>query len=302
MGIRQLPAFSLRGDPQLALVSLLSLALAWVFPPFGWVSGAFIALALLRRGGRAALRGLLLATVLFVAVLTLLGGQSLGASLALPLLYWLPPLLPAWVLRRYVDLSLALLSSALLWVLAMALLHVLSDPAALWRDFVDVQVAAAEDLNPGLEAVDLRALLHGYSDYITGGLASVFFLFSLVSLMLARAWQSQLFNPGGFRQEYLQLRFGRIAAAAAVLILVLSLAAPLWANMAILAVFLFAVQGVALFHALAASRGLGGGLILFVYALLLAAIFLPLILWGYALAGLVDNWFDFRNRFGRQAD
>ena len=303
MGIRQIPAFSLRGDPQLALVSLLTLALAWVFPPFGWVSGALIALALLRRGSWAAVKGMLLAAFLFAAVLTLFLGQNLGASLLLPLLYWLPPLLPAWVLRRSVNLSAALLSSALLWILVITLFHALSDPAALWRDLVDVQVAAAEELNPDLEAVDLRALLHSYSDYIAGGLASVFFLFSLVSLMLARAWQSKLFNPGGFRQEYLGLSFGRIPAAAAALVLALSLllAASLWGNIAFLVVFLFMVQGAAVFHALASARGLGNGMILFIYALLLAAIFLPLILWAYAIVGLADNVLNFRTRFGGQS-
>ena len=303
MGIPQLLAFSLRGTPQLALVSLLTLALAWVFPPFGWISGAFIALALLRRGSQAAVIGLLLATLLFVAVLALFWGQSLGASLVLPLFYWLPPLLPAWVLRRFVDLSLAVLSSALLWAVAIMLLHALSDPAALWRDLVDVQVTAAEELNPELGAVDLRTLLYSYSGYITGGLASVFFLFSLVSLMLARAWQSRLFNPGGFRQEYLRLSFGRIAAAAAALVSALSLlfSAPLWDNIAILAALLFTIQGVAVLHALVSDRGLGGGAILFIYALLLASIFMPLILGAYSILGLVDNWFGFRTRFAGQS-
>ena len=248
---------------------------------------------------------MLLAALFFFAVLTLLGGQSFGVSLVLLLLYWLPPLLPAWVLRRFVDLPLALLSSALLWVVAVALFHALSDPAAIWRDLVDAQVAAAGDLNPGLEAMDLqdlRALLHEYGDYISGALASVFFLFSLVSLMLARAWQSKLFNPGGFREEYLRLRFGRMAAAAAALALALGLAVPVGANIAILAVFLFSVQGVAVLHALASARGHGGGMILFIYALLSTSVVLPLILWGYALVGLVDNWLNFRTLFGRRPD
>ena len=302
MGIRRLPAIALRGDFQLAFVALLTLVPAWVFPPFGWISGAFVTLALLHRGGRAALRGMLLAALIFAGILVLLGGQSLGA-LALPLVYWLPPLLPAWVLRRFVNLPLALLSSALLCVVAIALFHLLSDPPALWRELVNVRLAAAEELNPGLEAVNLRALLHGLSDYITGGIASLFFLFSLVSLMLARAWQSQLFNPGGLSREYLELRFGRIAAAAAILILVLGLTEPLFfANVGILVVFLFAVQGAAALHALAGARGLGGGAIFIIYGLLLASILLPLILQFYALVGLFDNWVDFRTRFGRKPD
>ncbi|MGH8272269.1 MAG: DUF2232 domain-containing protein, partial [Gammaproteobacteria bacterium] len=106
--------------------------------------------------------------------------------------------------------------------------------------------------------------------------------------------QARLLRPGAFGDEFRRLSMGRIVTVVASLILVARLIHPglVLENLAIVMLAMFAVQGLAVMHALFRSYGWPRWVLVLVYVL----IFLfPLWLLGLVSgAGLVDNWFDFR--------
>src|SRR5690606_39352678 len=64
-----------------------------------------------------------------------------------------------------------------------------------------------------------------------GVLGATHMLMALISLMIGRYWQGGLYNPGGFRQEFHQLR---LPVMSSIGLLVLVVLAPQWASLAML--------------------------------------------------------------------
>ncbi|MGB0867879.1 MAG: hypothetical protein ACPGSC_15310, partial [Granulosicoccaceae bacterium] len=131
-----LSGFVVRGPGQAALVAAAALTLSVAFPPIVWLSNAAVALYLMRFGLRAA------APMLVISVL----GASLlfWAVFAHPLLgvisavvFWLPVMVAALVLRATVSLELATLSCVGVAVVLVLLTYlVLGDPAVYWQKFL----------------------------------------------------------------------------------------------------------------------------------------------------------------------
>jgi len=113
-------------------------------------------------------------------------------------------------------------------------------------------------------------------------------------LLLARWWQSLLYNPGGFKVEFQAFRLP--SALTVVLLLaaagLFALGVDYWFWALILALpFIFA--GFGLVHAIAAKRKLGNAWLGFFYFtwLLLDPVKVLLL-----LAVIVDSWYDLRAR------
>jgi len=124
----------------------------------------------------------------------------------------------------------------------------------------------------------------------------------LLSLLLARAWQAGLYNPGGFGVEFRAPRLGRrfavlsLATAATATVLSGSLG-QLMADALVILLVIYLLQGLALVHAVVHSRSAHRGWLIGLYAVLLMAALqvMPLL----ALLGWMDAWIDFRTRVGR---
>ena len=122
----------------------------------------------------------------------------------------------------------------------------------------------------------------------------------LLSLLLARAWQAGLYNPGGFGAEFRALRLGKRFALAALLIAALAAVPQIGAAAAVAADTLFTLllvyllQGLALAHALVRRLQAQRGWLIGLYVLLLVAA--PQVMPLLALLGWVDAWVDVRNR------
>ena len=117
----------------------------------------------------------------------------------------------------------------------------------------------------------------------------------LFGLTLARSWQAQLYNPGGFREEFHQVR---LPPATALLMLALAFGgaaiSPTLLMLAPVATLPLAVSGVALMHGLVGIRQLGRTWLIAFYMLLLVVTQLvyPVIIF----AACLDSLFDFRSR------
>ncbi len=305
--MKSLAAFVMRGRSAATLVAAVAAVLFWLFPPFLIVSGATVALVTLRRGAVEGVALMALAGLGAVA----LTGLALGApwpTLGVLLIHWLPLWLLALVLRATVSLSRAFQAAALLGLLGVTGFYLmLGDPAAWWSGVLDQWERTLASLAPlGQPAADrvvldqLLALLRKWAPYLPGQTIGAVLLFVLAGLLLGRWHQALLFNPGGFRSEFHELRLGAPLAAFTLGLFGAALLSgwlPL-GNAALALSLLYTVQGVALVHAVVFKRRLSTAWLLLFYLLLLV----PPLSQGVMALGVVDAWADFRNRVRPRSD
>ncbi len=295
--MKLLAAYVMRGRMQAVVVTAVTALLALILPPLSYVSGGAVALVTLRVGPRPGLVVIASATLAVAFLGTVVFGTAvMGGIYALAL--WLPLWLLGIRLRRTVDLARTLRLAAGFGVaLVLAVYATTTDPAGWWVDTLAEFIAES-----GIPPVE-REVLADLAGLMTGLTAMALTLGLVGSLLLGRWWQALLFNAGGFRSEFHALRLGRAAAyfAFALLIVASLPLATLQAialELAVVAVALFAVQGLAIAHGLVGATGASKGWLVAVYALLL--LMLPQTALTLAVAGLADNWFDFRGHFGRR--
>jgi hypothetical protein len=295
-----LASFVMRSRTQAAAIAALIGMLSLLIPPLGFVSMAVIALVTLRQGEREGLLTLLLASVacgLFGVLLI----DSLAPVVQLALASWLPVVLLGALLRITRSLSLTL-QVGLVFGLALIAAHYwqYQDPVAHWREHFQPFTQAL--VESGLiEGIDPAQLLDGMARWWTGLEASLLYLELVAALLLARWWQSLLYNPGGFRVEMLGLRMSRALGYVTLGLLVLYLALGVdWAlvrYLLLMMVAVYAVQGLAIAHAMVARTGVSAGWLVGVYVLLVIATLYAMV--ALAATGLADTWLNFRSGSGR---
>jgi hypothetical protein len=92
-----------------------------------------------------------------------------------------------------------------------------------------------------------------YHFVVTGLVALMYALGVLAGLFLGRWWQAILYNPGGFKKEYLTLRSQPKLAIATVIVIAASvlfsgLVAEICANIGIILFLLYAFLGTIILH------------------------------------------------------
>jgi hypothetical protein len=296
--MKLLASFVMRGRSQAVMLAAVLAMVALLVPPVSILSTAVVALVTLRKGPY---EGLLL--VFFAAVAcALLGLVAVGAVfqvVGFVLFLWLPAWLLSMVLRSSRSLALTLEVGLLLGLLIIAGQYFQSeDPVAAWREVLAPLVQSLEEaqvLEPGQQ----KALLEALAGWMPGVLAAGFFLQTMVALLLARWWQALLYNPGGFRAEFQQLRIHRPVAVVTLLVLILRLwsGGPGGNLVVYLSMLLMAgwfLQGMALTHGLVARARASIGWLVGVYLLLLFA--MPQAVLVLAVFGFADSWIDLRAR------
>jgi hypothetical protein len=288
--MRGLAAFILRGRPQAVLV----IVLAAVLPLLNLFSGAALALVTLRKGAQEGMLSLLIATCLTIILVAALFNSTLPA-VGLLGTFWLPLWLLSGVLRHTVSLAVTLQLALLLATLVLVGYAVVIGDVTGWGRALLAQLLepVLQPLQlPGPQQTAIEATLAPFilGLFIANGLLSV-----LLSLMLGRWWQALRFNPGGFGAEFRELRLGRYPALLAVLVFAGTLLWqwPLLVNLALLLLVIYALQGIALAHALVNRRRLAPGWLVGFYLLLLL---LPQSFFLVCLLGVIDAWVDFRIR------
>lgn len=273
----------------LAIVSL-------VMPPVSIVSSASVALVTLRRGVTEGL--IVLACSITVAAL--LGFFLLG-NYQFVLLYgvvlWVPVWLISFILREGRYLSLAVEIAVLLGVLGVVGFYLYdSDLASMWKAML-VQMVP-----PNAPVEDVQHTLDTLSHYMTGIVAAASVFGLLFALFLGRWWQALLYNPGGFRQEFLSLKtHPRLAVGSIVVVVIASLSSGVIAevswNVAILLFVLYIFTGTAVLHTVFASMKMGRFIVPMFYVTLFL---IPHAMLPVALVGLSDTWMNLRNKISNQ--
>jgi hypothetical protein len=117
------------------------------------------------------------------------------------------------------------------------------------------------------------------------------------SLMVARAAQARLYNPGGFRQEFHNLRMDPLVMAVVFgLVVAGALGVSPLAGMLSLLCVIPILAGLAVIHAVVAKLKLGG---IWLFITYLGLVLMPPII---VLLGFADSIFDFRSRVKNNSD
>lgn len=301
--MKALVTFILRGPSQAILVTVGMAVLAMMLPPLSVISGAVVALVTLRSGLRSGAI-VMLGSTAFVALLAFMSlGNALPGVVFLVVL-WLPLWLLAWLLRDSRSLALATAAAGMLGIVGViAVYAIVGDVSAWWQQVLMSMLEPA--IEAGGQMADramVETMLAELSKLMTGVAAAGMSLNALMSLYLARAWQAQLYNPGGFREEFHALRLGQGLALVSLVFIALSLlplgvVAHMAGEIVIVILSLYLLQGLALLHAIVAQRGLPVVWLAVVY--LVVVFIMPHLIVFIAVMGLLDTWADFRRRLAK---
>lgn len=296
--LRGIAQFSMQGRWQAAsVVALLTLA-AFILPPISYLASGVIVLTTLRMGPREGAIVMAASLVIFALLAALLLGKLWIAGLVLVAI-WLPVYLVALVQGYTRSLATAFMASAGLGLLLVLLQHLLlADTSSWWMQFLSplVETLSARP-NWQLTQQETVDLVNSMAKLMAGFAAAGFSLNSIIGLIIGRAWQSQLFNEGAAFTEFTKLRLGKKAALLTILLMVLAFS-PVQSSFSVLVdcfpvmVSLFAIQGLAVVHAIARERQKRKFWVVTTYILLV--LMLPQMLVILATLGVVEQWFNFR--------
>ena len=237
-------------------ISVLTVLSIFISPFSYFISGAPMGLAALRKGPVTALQvaaGCLLLTALPAMALNL----QPGIPIAFMATVWLPVILCAGLLRNTQSQGLMVLCAGTVGIFFTALIYVmLEDIQTWWHEWFELWKQYAES-EPARQQLEQAYQL--INPLLSAIFASGFVISLIITMLLARWWQSALFNPGGFRKEFYALRLPRILVFPTLAGLLTLLLIPGATSMAlrdtvILMLVLYLFQGISVIHGFLYTR------------------------------------------------
>lgn len=254
-----------------ALTSLLQLL------PFAFLmSGIIISLMTLRRGLQTGLQ-VLLASLVILQLFSVVAGLPTHFSLIYVAL-WLPAWIASGVLRLSQQQGLSLLVVALLAGLLIVLMYMLiGDVAAWWQQWLERLLQTIPPDQATLYKNNSKLIIDMLNALVVAGLM----LNIIITVFSARWWQSRLFNPGAFQQEFYALHLPPVVLLASVIMVILTfLIADPWQAMLrdilVAMMFMYLIQGLSAVHRNIHQLGLS--IIWLVLMYLLLVLWPPMIL------------------------
>jgi hypothetical protein len=280
--MRALAQFVMRGPLQASGVAALTTAIPLLF----WVGTAVVGLVILRLGIRQGLN------VGLWALLPALGwswfGQdptALAVLLEVMLMTALLRVTSSWDKALCGGTFLAIVTGLVLPQLYPGLIDILVQTGVQFYEQYNAEVA--QSLGNNLEPVIRQTM--------SASMAGTYLALAIGMTFLARGWQAALYNPGGLRTEFHELRlspvFAVVFAVTMVIGPVLGLNIVLLAWAAGTPLFL---AGLALVHGVVARKKLSRQwLVMFYVALVLLGPSLMILL---VVLAFVDSWLNIRGR------
>jgi hypothetical protein len=311
--MRTLASYILKGPTQAVLSAAVPAAVS-VSAPFLlkliliYFSGIAIALVSLRLGARKGL------TVLLAAALAaLLAGQlfSLSEQARLDLwnsvYLWASLWLAASVLQASRSLALALETIGLVAIVTITAFFLLVDqPVQTGMQLLEPMGRLLRDPASGLSSQEVTDMMLSAATLLAGSVVAYTAFNVVICLLIARAWQARLFNPGGLQKEFRALRLGRNVGLFTIVVIVglmftRHLGEPLsliLMNVSIVIGMLYVIVGLGVAHGLIAQKDSSGFWLVGLYALLiiLSQIIAPMLM----ILALTDIWVDYRARFAKK--
>jgi len=282
--MRALAEFIMRGRLQAAMVALVGSLVPLLSP-------AAVSLVTLSRGVRD---GLLVMLWGWLPLMVALYGSSINPMITLATIAGLMVVLvSSETLRLTTSWPSALNAILLLSALSVALLNLLFGDAMgqleqtvadMFSQLQQQSGATGEPYAPG------RTFLLGVIGYVVA-------LTALLSMIIGRWWQAQLYNPGGFREEFHGLHLDRrIGIVLLIGVAVCYLSPEGYASWAGLVGLPLLLSGIALVHYAVAFYQVGAHWLVIFYVGLVLIGPLSLILVGL---GFLDSILNLRSRFAK---
>lgn len=295
--MRSLASFLMRGRMQAVLITVFFAGLSLLLAPLMYISGGAVALVTLRKGSNVGLMTILI-SVMIMSLLSIIATGSPLPAIMIAAMVWVPVWILAILLQRTVSLSFVVAVACGIGLSLTALVHlVLGDPVVWWKSVLD-QVLASLGQN---EQMDVQFAQFGeqLARLMTAIMVIALTLNVLLSLFVGRWWQAILYNPGGFKEEFHQLRLPKALAWITIAVMLVSIfaqqgAGMLAGNLMIVMVFFFLIQALAIAHNVVAVRELSVGWLVGLYLLMVIAP--PQIMALLMLVGVSDAWLDIRKR------
>ncbi len=271
-----------------------------IFSPFSLLSSGIVALNSLRKGLK---QGLLLVIISFAVTLLLMGitQNSILAILFLGL-FWLPVLLPAWVLRKTENLAMALVVTLVFGVIVVSGVFIAfsgADPASVLQPYITQFIQQ-------LESQQALNITSKEQEYIIAFLAktglelfvTIIYLHTILALVIGRWWQAILFNKGGFQKEFHQISMSKswVFLSSLILGITFFVKSPYLFAVSSLFIFPFLFQGLSVMHAFLKKNKRAPIFLTLLYLMLLTQFSFFIV-----LIGIIDNWLHFRARFNTLA-
>jgi len=195
----------------------------------------------------------------------------------------------AAVLAQTVSLSLALL--AVVPVSALGGLALLTFNAGFLDTLLSLFDAWIEALQAGDNPLEMVRPTMGQ---VAGLMAVGNALMASLCVLLGRYWQSELYKPGAFGEEFRALKLPSVWVVVLVVVTVVgAMSSGEWAAWSALAGIPITVCGFALLHSIARDRKLGGGFLTVSYVLWA---FVDVLKVGVLVAVLLDAFIDLGRR------
>jgi len=326
--MRALAEYPLRGKREAIIVVLVCSMMALIIPILGVVNSVVVAVVSLRAGVNIGLMLSAISSAVIAAGVLIFGvlpEQSKGEE-AFAIVQWMISLLAlvalCGVLRYTRSLKFSMLSALGVSVAVIVGFRLfVSDTVAWWQHsaFKEVYNQIVENILAQQSMVN-HQMMESLSANLLGFFVATFLASLFIHLFFARGWQAALFNPGGFAEEFSQLAYGRNSALFTVVCFILAvvLKAENFVGFVCLASLvlmgtMYTIYGIAVLTGILKSKGvhLGkffGGCLL---ALLIGGAIIPtvvlsiiliILVFAFAMLGLIDTFANFRKKIAHKAD
>ncbi len=308
--MRILASYILKGPLQASLSAAIPAVLS-INAPFLlkliliYFSAIVVALVSLHLGAKKGLSILLTAVIAALVVAEVLQINDLARLDLWNAIYlWALAWLAACVLYSTRSLALALEIIGLVSVIPIMFFFAMVDEP------IEFGLRLMEPMRPLLSGPDsamtpqqVNDALRWAATRLAGSVVAFTALGVIISLFIARSWQARMFKPGGWQQEFRNLRLSRnegLVAIVAILALIFSsqLGQPLGlvlVNINVIIVLVYVIFGLAVVHGVIASSQSSSIWLAGVYVLLvlLNKVVAPLLI----VLAISDIWVNYRARF-----
>lgn len=299
--MRALGSFILTGRLQAVMAISLLTVISMFIPPLSYLlSGVPAGLVILRKGPAYGMQVLLICLLAVVLTITL-AGVSPQAALAFALGIWGPVYICCSILRLTQSQGWMVLTAGVIATAYILIVHwLIADVPGWWLQWMHLWVDNAFPEGGGEQ---YQSVLTQAAPAMNAIAAAGIVTGLVVTTLISRWWQSGLFNPGGFRTEFFDLRLPNAViflSLAGIILLYASTSQQGSAGLDILIVVIvmYMFQGLAAVHRIVATKKLPLVWLMLMYILLL---FMPQAILIVACLGLVDSWIN-RDKQNKQGD
>ncbi len=290
--LHRFASYVMRGRRQAVIVGLLFT----ILPLFGWVSNVIVSLVTLRKGAKEG------AIVLLWVILPAVVAASLGNRLII--VYGiiggsLFTYVLALILRQTQSWKAVLTASLLLGLLAVLLVHLwIPNIAEIWvNQFDHYALLVKNQFNVAVNTAHLQF----FAKFATGFQVAFISLSVLINLILARGFQSMLYNPGQLRPELKNVRLSLWEVLVLLVVGILGFLGIVMAQDALPVVgLIFVLAGLSVFHAVTDLKNIANKWIFLFYILL--AVFFPYIAAALILFAVIDSVINVRYQLKRNVN